>query len=171
MKQILTFGKYLREKFGVKVYKVPIALSGYTCPNIDGTIARGGCTFCENESFNPTLNKSEQNKSQYINFQTTINPLLNKQLAELEFQFKTITEKLKKNYIKKDSPYNHHFIDVVDFISYEDAIPVYSRMNLNENVKLLPAPKRYYPNKKLYETLNNRYTKFNKLYKQLEGLF
>ena len=98
MKQILTFGKYLREKFGVKVYKVPIALSGFTCPNIDGTIARGGCTFCENESFNPTLNKSEKIKSQYINFQTTKNPLLNKQLAELEFQFKTITEKLKKNY-------------------------------------------------------------------------
>ena len=98
MKQILTFGKYLREKFGVKVYKVPIALSGFTCPNIDGTIARGGCTFCENESFNPTLNKSEKIKSQYINFQTTKNPLLNKQLAELEFQFKTITEKLKTNY-------------------------------------------------------------------------
>jgi len=98
MKQILTFGKYLREKFGVKVYKVPIALSGFTCPNIDGTITRGGCTFCENESFNPTLNKSEKIKSQYINFQTTKNPLLNKQLAELEFQFKTITEKLKKNY-------------------------------------------------------------------------
>ena len=98
MKQILTFGRYLREKFGVKVYKVPIALSGFTCPNIDGTIARGGCTFCENEYFNPTLNKSEKIKSQYINFQTTKNPLLNKQLAELEFQFKTITEKLKKNY-------------------------------------------------------------------------
>ena len=98
MKQILTFGKYLREKFGVKVYKVPIALSGFTCPNIDGTIARGGCTFCENESFNPTLNKSEKIKSQYINFQTTKNPLLNKQLAELEFQFKTITEKLRTNY-------------------------------------------------------------------------
>jgi len=98
MKQILTFGKYLREKFGVKVYKVPIALPGFTCPNIDGTITRGGCTFCENESFNPTLNKSEKIKSQYINFQTTKNPLLNKQLAELEFQFKTITEKLKKNY-------------------------------------------------------------------------
>ncbi len=98
MKQILTFGRYLREKFGVKVYKVPIALSGFTCPNIDGTIARGGCTFCENESFNPTLNKNEKIKSQYINFQTTKNPLLNKQLAELEFQFKTITEKLKKNY-------------------------------------------------------------------------
>ena len=98
MKQILTFGRYLREKFGVKVYKVPIALSGFTCPNIDGTIARGGCTFCENESFNPTLNKSEKIKSQYINFQTTKNPLLNKQLAELEFQFKTITEKLKTNY-------------------------------------------------------------------------
>jgi len=98
MKQILTFGRYLREKFGVKVYKVPIALSGFTCPNIDGTIARGGCTFCENESFNPTLNKSEKIKSQYINFQTTKNPLLNKQLAELEFQFKTITKKLKTNY-------------------------------------------------------------------------
>lgn len=74
-------------------------------------------------------------------------------LKELEtivsvFPFMEI-EELKKSYVKKDSYYNHHDITVVDFITYEDAIPVYSKINLNENIKLLPSPKRYYPNGKL----------------------
>jgi len=44
-KQIFTFGQYLNRKFGGKVSKVPISISGFTCPNIDGTVAKGGCTF------------------------------------------------------------------------------------------------------------------------------
>ena len=69
---------------------------------------------------------------------------------------------LEKNYKKKDSYYNHHFINVVDFVSYEDAIPVYSKMNLNENIKLLPSPKRYYPNKKLAAHIIGYVAKANK---------
>ena len=35
----------LRERFGTKVYKLSLT-SGCTCPNRDGTIGTGGCTFC-----------------------------------------------------------------------------------------------------------------------------
>jgi radical SAM protein (TIGR01212 family) len=98
LKEILTFGRYLKDKFGEKVYKVPIALSGFTCPNIDGTSARGGCTFCENESFNPSLNRVEKIKGFSLNMNSEDNPLLQKQLSELESQFKSISEKMRRNH-------------------------------------------------------------------------
>lgn len=54
-------------------------------------------------------------------------------------------EKLIKNYKKKDSYYNHDFIDIVNFISYEEILPVYTLLNLRKNLKIISAPKRYYP--------------------------
>lgn len=39
------YSKYLVEKFGEKVYKLPINLP-LTCPNRDGTLGMGGCIFC-----------------------------------------------------------------------------------------------------------------------------
>ena len=54
-------------------------------------------------------------------------------------------KKLIKNYKKKESYYNHNYIDIVQFISYEEIMPVYSVLNLRENIKIIPAPKRYYP--------------------------
>ena len=35
----------LRNEFGGKIFKVPID-GGFDCPNCDGTVAHGGCTFC-----------------------------------------------------------------------------------------------------------------------------
>jgi penicillin-binding protein 2 len=58
-------------------------------------------------------------------------------------------EKIIKNYKKKDSFYNHNFIDVVQFIPYEEMMPIYSILNLRENMKIVPAPKRYYPYKNI----------------------
>jgi radical SAM protein (TIGR01212 family) len=46
------FGPFLREKFGCRVRKV-IVDAGFTCPNRDGTLAFGGCTYCNNDSFRP----------------------------------------------------------------------------------------------------------------------
>ena len=40
------YSKHLQEKFGEKVYKLPINLPG-TCPNRDTTVGKGGCTFCD----------------------------------------------------------------------------------------------------------------------------
>lgn len=44
---------FLRKKFGHRVQKVSID-AGFTCPNVDGTVAIGGCTFCDNRSFSPS---------------------------------------------------------------------------------------------------------------------
>jgi len=46
-----SFGAYLRARFGCKVHKVSLN-AGFTCPNRDGRVGRGGCTYCVNESFN-----------------------------------------------------------------------------------------------------------------------
>ncbi len=58
-------------------------------------------------------------------------------------------EKIIRNYKKKDSFYNHNFIDVVQFIPYEEMMPVYSVLNLRTNIKIVPAPKRHYPYKNI----------------------
>lgn len=45
---------YLRQRFGDgRVQKVSLD-AGFTCPNVDGTVAVGGCTFCDNRSFSPS---------------------------------------------------------------------------------------------------------------------
>ncbi len=58
------YGSYLQRKFGTRVYKVSID-AGFTCPNRDGKVAIGGCSYCNNDSFRaggtaPTLSVSEQ---------------------------------------------------------------------------------------------------------------
>lgn len=50
--RISTFGDYMRARFGAGVSKVNVD-AGFTCPNRDGTVARGGCVFCNNDSFRP----------------------------------------------------------------------------------------------------------------------
>lgn len=44
-KRYHTWNHHLRQQFGEKVFKVMLD-AGFTCPNRDGTIATGGCTFC-----------------------------------------------------------------------------------------------------------------------------
>jgi len=97
-KQINTFGTYLQNKFGERVYKVPISISGFTCPNIDGTVARGGCTFCENDSFSPSMDKVQPLKGFHLNLDSTENPYLEKQLKQLEIQFETLSKHLQRDY-------------------------------------------------------------------------
>ncbi len=40
-----TLSNYYYHNYHKKVYKIALN-GGFTCPNIDGTVARGGCTFC-----------------------------------------------------------------------------------------------------------------------------
>jgi radical SAM protein (TIGR01212 family) len=48
-----SYNDFLREKFGGRVQKVSVD-ARFTCPNVDGTVATGGCTFCDNRSFSPS---------------------------------------------------------------------------------------------------------------------
>ncbi len=47
-----SYGNFLRNKFGCRIHKVPVH-AGFTCPNRDGTIAFGGCTYCNIDSYTP----------------------------------------------------------------------------------------------------------------------
>ena len=98
MKQIYTYGNYLKEKFSCKVYKVGINISGFTCPNIDGTVAKGGCTFCENDSFSASTNEIQNLKGFHLNLDSKENPFLEKQLLQLEQQFCAISARQKDEY-------------------------------------------------------------------------
>ena len=96
MKQLYTFGRYLKRKFHTKVSKLPLGLSGFTCPNIDGTVAKGGCTFCLNDSFSPNLAKNAEKT--FLNLQSQSNPILDKQLAELDEQIVTTRAKMRREW-------------------------------------------------------------------------
>ncbi|MDE5695403.1 MAG: TIGR01212 family radical SAM protein, partial [Alistipes sp.] len=48
-----SYAGYFRRLFGGRVQKLSVD-AGFTCPNRDGTIARGGCTFCNNGAFTPS---------------------------------------------------------------------------------------------------------------------
>ena len=52
------YGSFLQQHFAGKVQKISIN-GGFTCPNRDGTVGRGGCTFCNNQTFNPDYCRSE----------------------------------------------------------------------------------------------------------------
>lgn len=68
---MLTVGRYFKQRFGEKVRKIPISLSGFTCPNIDGSVAKGGCIYCKNETFSPSLvmKKKQQDSALHSDIQ------------------------------------------------------------------------------------------------------
>ena len=99
LKEVLTIGRYFKKKFGQKVYKIPISISGFTCPNIDGTKAKGGCSFCENDSFSPNL---QEKKTKFkLNPNIEHNPFLENQLKQLEIQFIETKKRLENKFKAK----------------------------------------------------------------------
>jgi radical SAM protein (TIGR01212 family) len=46
------FGQYMKDLYHTPVYKVNVD-AGFTCPNRDGSVATGGCIYCNNDSFRP----------------------------------------------------------------------------------------------------------------------
>lgn len=59
------FPTFCRKVFGERVQKLSID-GGFTCPNRDGKKGSGGCTFCNNESFNPDYCRSVQGITRQI---------------------------------------------------------------------------------------------------------
>ena len=59
------FSTYLAGIFPFKVQKVSIN-AGFTCPNRDGTKGYGGCTYCNNQTFNPAYCKTEKTIKEQI---------------------------------------------------------------------------------------------------------
>ena len=59
------YGYYLKKVFGHRVQRVSVD-AGFTCPNVDGTVALGGCTFCDNRSFSPSRRLPRQTIAEQI---------------------------------------------------------------------------------------------------------
>ena len=59
------YTEYQKAKYGERVQKVTVD-AGFTCPNRDGTVAKGGCIYCNNESFNPGYNDPQKTIRQQI---------------------------------------------------------------------------------------------------------
>ncbi len=52
------FGQWLQQLLGCKCQKIGIN-AGFSCPNRDGTVGTGGCTFCNNQTFSPAYCRPE----------------------------------------------------------------------------------------------------------------
>ncbi len=61
-----SYSFYLKQVFGHRVQRVSVD-AGFTCPNVDGTVALGGCTFCDNRSFSPSRRLPRINIAEQIN--------------------------------------------------------------------------------------------------------
>ena len=59
------FSQFLKKHFPFKVQKISLN-AGFTCPNRDGTKGKGGCTYCNNQTFNPDYCKTEKSITQQL---------------------------------------------------------------------------------------------------------
>jgi len=53
IERYFSYKNYLIRQFGTRMQKLTID-AGFTCPNRDGTVGWHGCTYCDNEAFNPS---------------------------------------------------------------------------------------------------------------------
>ena len=65
MQRSRRYSDYFRSLFGRRVQKLSVD-AGFTCPNRDGSISTGGCTFCNNGAFTPSYCRPEKSISQQI---------------------------------------------------------------------------------------------------------
>ena len=59
------FGAWIRRRFPFRVQKISVD-AGFSCPNRDGKIARGGCPFCDNHTFNPSYCNSRKSITEQL---------------------------------------------------------------------------------------------------------
>lgn len=59
------YGTWLKNELGFKVQKISLN-AGFTCPNRDGTVGVGGCTYCNNQTFNPAYCQTDKSVTQQL---------------------------------------------------------------------------------------------------------
>lgn len=60
-----SYSNYFKREFGGRVQKLTID-AGFTCPNRDGSVGVGGCTYCNNDAFNPSYCTPQKSVLQQI---------------------------------------------------------------------------------------------------------
>ena len=66
MKTYNSASEYYKKIFAKRVQKISID-AGFTCPNRDGTKGRGGCTYCNNDTFKPFYTSPQKTITQQLN--------------------------------------------------------------------------------------------------------
>ncbi len=59
------FSSFLKENFPYRVQKISLN-AGFTCPNRDGQKGHGGCTYCNNQTFNPDYCRTDKSITQQL---------------------------------------------------------------------------------------------------------
>jgi radical SAM superfamily enzyme len=65
MQRYRSFTGYFIRKYGTRLQKVVID-AGFSCPNRDGTVGAGGCTYCDNRAFHPGYSTPDKSITQQI---------------------------------------------------------------------------------------------------------
>jgi len=101
------YAPYFKKVFGQRVQKISVD-AGFTCPNRDGSIASGGCTYCNNDAFNPS----------YCNPQKSIR----EQVLE-GIEFHKVRYRRASNYLVYFQPYSNTYGSLNHLKKlYEDAL-------------------------------------------------
>ena len=64
-KRYNSFVGYFKRKYGERLQKIVLD-AGFTCPNRDGSVGRGGCTYCDNAAFHPSYSTYGKNLHQQL---------------------------------------------------------------------------------------------------------
>jgi len=103
------YSEYFKKLFGQRVQKISVD-AGFTCPNRDGTLARGGCTYCNNKAFNPSYCHPSK-------------PVRDQVLEGKEFH--RVRYRRAKNYLVYFQPYSNTYASLDKLKKlYEEALSV-----------------------------------------------
>lgn len=107
---------YFKHIFGIRVQKLTID-AGFTCPNRDGTVSTGGCTYCNNNAFNPSYCNPQKSISQQISegivFHTVRNRHADKYLAYFQAYSNTHGSLTKLKQLYSEALQNSNIIGLV----------------------------------------------------------
>lgn len=65
MQRYRSFTGFFKEKYGTRLQKVVVD-AGFSCPNRDGTVGTGGCTYCDNKAFHPGYSTPDKSLTRQI---------------------------------------------------------------------------------------------------------
>ena len=91
-----SYNSYFVKNFGGRVQKISID-TGFSCPNRDGKISTGGCSFCRNDAFNPSYCRPEKSIRQQI---------------EEGIEFHQRRYRRAKNYLAYFQPYSNTYKNI-----------------------------------------------------------
>ena len=134
------YSDYFKRTFGRRVQKISVD-AGFTCPNRDGTLAKGGCTYCNNRAFNPSYCNPSKSIEQQV-------------MEGIEFH--KVRYRMAKDYLVYFQPYSNTYASIERLKElYEQALSVEGVVGLvigtrpdcvdEEKLKYLAAlSKKYY---------------------------